>query len=182
MSKIGIRKVFFGTWTADDTYTGGKQMSTVAGFNGTPNNSDVSDYGDDRAVETDKSISSIGLSIEYNELTLEEKAAMFGHTVDSQTNEMVVSSNDAAPYIGIGAIGVSLRNGVKKYVVKFYHKAQFSEPNDENATKAESTTFGHETAEGTAIPQENGKIKTVAEFDTEAEAVTKMKALLGITP
>ena len=51
MAKIGVRKMFYAKWTADDTYTDGARFSKISTFNYTPTNSSVMDYGDDVVAE-----------------------------------------------------------------------------------------------------------------------------------
>ena len=181
MSKTGIKKVYYGTWTADGKYTEGKRLSTVAAFNGNPNSNDASDYGDNRMVETDKSVTGGTISLEVNELTLEEKSFFLGHKLDASNKELVYNADDVAPYVGIGAIGTSKRDGKAVYVGKFYAKCQFGEPNDENSTKQESTSFAHDSIEGSILMPESGNWKYEQTFDTETEAETWLKKKVGIT-
>lgn len=180
MSKTGIKKVYYGTWTADGEYTGGKRLSTVTAFNGNPNSNDASDYGDNRLVETDKSVTGGTISLEVNELTLEEKSFFLGHKLDASSKELVYNADDVAPYVGIGAIGTSKRYGKAFYVGKFYAKCQFGEPNDENATKQESTSFAHDSIEGSILMPESGNWKYEQAFATETEAETWLRKKVGI--
>ena len=67
------------------------------------------DYGDNGAQETDKSVTGGSVSLEQNELTLEEKSFLLGHKLGAEKKELVYDANDVAPYVGIGAIGTSKR-------------------------------------------------------------------------
>lgn len=180
MAKTGIKKVYVGKWSEEGTYTDGKKLGTTAGFNGNPNANNAVDYGDNGAQETDKSVTGGSVSLEQNELSLEEKSFLLGHKMDEQKKELTYDANDVAPYVGIGAIGTSKRSGSNLFVGKFYKKVQFGEPNDENSTKQESTTFGHDTIEGTILIPEDGVWKEESEFATEAEAETWLKKKVGI--
>lgn len=176
MAKKGIRYAVFGILNeSTKTYTGGKYLSPVAAFNGTPNNSNVKDYGDDRCVEVANETVGGTLSIEFNNDDLEIGAMLLGHTLTD--GEMVYSTDDVAPYVGVGAIG---RSG-SKWRAKFYKKVIFSEPNDENSTKQESTTFNHFTTEGEIVPLDDGTWKQEKEFDTLEEAKAYLNGLVGIT-
>lgn len=175
MAKKGIQYAVFGLLKSDGTYENGAYLSPVAAFNGTPNNSNVKDYGDDRCVEVANETTGASLSVELNNDDLEIGAMLLGHTLTS--GEMVYNVNDVAPYVGAGAIGKS----GSKYRAKFYKKVQFAEPNDENATKQESTTFGHYTLEGDAVPMEDGSWKREKEFTTLAEAKTWLNGIVGIS-
>ena len=178
MSKKGIEYAVFGILNEQDmTYSGGKYLSPVAGYNGTPNNSDVKDYGDNRVVETDKTTTGGTLSVEFNNDAEEIYSMLLGHTVDQESHEIIHDANDIAPYVGTGAIG---REGAG-FVGKFYTKVQFAEPNDENTTKQENTTFNHITLEGDILVPENGVWKKQKRFETLAAAKTWLNGLVGIT-
>ena len=183
MAKKGIRYAVFGNYTETKnqstgevtvSYTGGKYLAPVAAFNGTPNNSNQKDYGDDRCVEVANETTGASLSVELTNDDLEIFAMLLGHTLTD--GELVYSTDDEAPYVGCGAIGKS----GSKWRVKFYKKVLFAEPNDENATKQENTSFGHITLEGDAVPLDDGTWKQEKEFDTLAEAKTYLNGLVGI--
>ena len=176
MAKKGIRYAVFGIRDeATGTYSGGKNLSPVAAFNGTPNNSNVKDYGDDHCVEVANETVGGTLSVELNNDDLEIGEMLLGHTLTD--GEMVYSSDDVAPYVGVGAIGKS----GSKWRAKFYKKVLFAEPNDENATRQESTTFNHYTLEGDIVPLDDGTWKVEKEFDNLADAKTYLNGLVGIT-
>lgn len=183
MAKVGISHVMYAeieneTDTAI-TYKAGKQLSPIVNFGGTPNASDVDDYGDNGVVESDKSVNSVSLSLEFNEMTMAEKGPLLGHKTN-EAGEMVSNRDDVAPFVGIGAIGLSIRGGKNVYVCKWYPKAKFAEPNDDNTTKGETTTFNHNTIEGKAYAPKSGDYKIEDEFDTEEEAITWLKAKANI--
>lgn len=176
MSKKGIEYAVFGILNEQTmTYSGGRYLSPVAGYNGTPNNSDVKDYGDNRVVETDKSTTGGTLSVELNNDCADIYTMLLGHTQDSGL--IIHNADDVAPYVGTGAIG---REG-SSYVAKFYTKVQFSEPNDENTTKQENTTFNHVTLEGDILVPENGIWKKQKRFDSLSAAKTWLNGLVNIS-
>lgn len=177
MAKTGIEYAVFGLLQEDGTYKNGKYLSPVTNFNGTPTKASVTDYGDNRALETDNSVTGGTLSIEMNQDEDDIYVFLLGHTKDETSGEIIYNVNDTAPYVGCGAIG---KSGAK-YVAKFYKKVQFSEPNDENTTKQENTTFGHTTVEGTILIPEDGAWKLREEFATLAAAKDWMNKKVGIT-
>lgn len=179
MAKIGVRKMFYAKYTSDGVYTTGAQFGKISSFNFTPTLSSVKDYGDDVVAEVSNEMSGGTLSIEANQLTLEEKAYLLGHTYSS-ADGLTVKADDAAPYVGVGAIAVELVSGTKAYVGKVYHKLMFKEPNDENATKQENVSFSHTTIEADVVPQTDYTISQAQTFDTEAAAVTWIKGILDI--
>lgn len=177
MAKKGIEYAVFGLLDeAKGTYSGGKYLSPVVNFNGTPTRANVIDHGDNRALETDNSVTGGTLSIELNNDEDEMYVFLLGHT-KAEDGEISYNVNDEPPYVGCGAVGKS--GG--KYVAKFYKKVQFGEPNDDNATKQENTTFNHVTLEGTILIPEDGEWKIRKEFDTLAAAKAWLNEKVGIT-
>lgn len=170
MAKIGLEYVAVGklssaaTTAANAAYTDSKYMGTSAGLNGNVTNNDVKDYGDDKTVETDTSFQGGTLSWEKNDLTDEDYAYLLGHTYDSTSKEVLSNADDIPPFVGVGVVGKSKRNGEYIYIAKLYIKVQFHEPNDENSTKQESTTFAHETIEGNIFQLQNGDWKSQKTF------------------
>lgn len=181
MAKIGVRKMFYAKWTADDTYTDGAQFGKISTFNFTPATSSVKDYGDDVVAEVANETSGGTMSIEANQLTLQERAFLLGHTYSAEDG-LVVKADDQAPYVGIGAIAVEKASGVYQYVAKWFKKLMFKEPNDENSTKQENVSFSHTTIEADVVPQDtNYKISHTKLFTTEAAAVAWLQEQAGIS-
>ena len=82
----------------------------------------------------------------------------------------------------MGAVGISRAEDNKdKYTAKFYKKCQMKEPNDENATQAETLTFTHTTLEGNMFVPEDGNWKEQKTFATLKEAKTWLNEKVGIT-
>ena len=188
MAKVGLEYVVMGKLNeavsksgATAAYTDPMYMGPNSAFNGAPTSNDVKDYGDNRTVETDTSVTGGTVTIDHNELTLEEYAYILGHTMDETGQNVISNTNDVAPFLGIGAVGKSKRNNANKYTAKFYYKTQFREPSDENATKQESTTFTHTNLEGSMYELENGDWKDQKEFDTLDDAKTWLNTKIGLT-
>ena len=183
MAKKGIRYAVFGIYTETTsnntttiTYTNGKRLSPVAAFNGAPNVANAKDYGDDGTVESVNEALGATLSVELTDDDIEIFTMLLGHTLDSNSGELIYSNSDEPPYVGCGAIGVS----GSKWRAKFYTKVRFAEPSDDNSTKQESITFNHITLEGDAVMDANGVWKREKEFNTEADAKAWLNGILGI--
>lgn len=187
MAKVGFEYIMAGLLdtsvsvsAATATYTDAREIGPGANVNGSPTSSDVKDYGDDRTVETDVSVTGGTLFLELNEPTMENEAWILGHSIDAD-GAMIRNTNDISPYVGIGFVGKSRRDGVTIYRTKIYLKAQFKEPSDENATKQESVTFNHTTMEGNLFQLENGDWKKDAEYETLAEAKAAIDTFFGVS-
>ena len=176
MSKKGIEYAVFGLLNeTTGTYSNGKYMSPVAAFNGNPTKSNVKDYGDNRCVETDNSVTGGTLSVEFNHDQEDIYLMLLGH---SKSDGVInYNANDIAPFVGAGAVGQS----EGEWVAKFFKKVQFSEPNDENSTKQENTTFNHVTVEGEIFALENGDWKETKRFTTKQEAKDWLNSKVGLT-
>lgn len=177
MAKKGIEYVVFGLLQEDGTYKDGKYLSPATTFNGTATKANVKDYGDNRVVETDNSVTGGTLSVELNNDEDELYTYLLGHKKAEEGGEIIFDVNDIAPFVGVGAIGQS----GTKYVTKFYNKVQFSEPNDDNQTKQENTTFNHITLEGEILVPEDGKWRRRNTFDALEEAKAYLNKIVGIT-
>lgn len=187
MAKIGLQYVVAGKLGAsqasgaDAKYTEGMYLGPSTTFSVSPNVADASDYGDDHMTESDKSVTGGTVSVEINEFQQDVEAFMLGHKYDEAKKIMTASANDVAPYLGIGAVGVSKVNGVRKYRGKWYYKTVFGDPADENTTKGESISFSHTSLEGTLLTLDNGDWKEEEIFDTLDAAKTWLNGKAGIT-
>jgi len=188
MAKIGMEYVCSAELTESNaggqytrTYANGRYWGPSSSFTGSPTNSDVKDFGDDRACETDVSFSNGSLSVELNENTLALEAWLLGHTYDASTKKMVCNSADVPPFLGTAAIGKSRRNNVTIYRVIVYYKTQFASPEDGLQTKQENTTFNHTTLSGSFFECQDHAWKEMQEFDTLDAAKTYINTLFGIS-
>lgn len=177
MAKKGLEYVVFGKLQKGGTYKEGKRLSPAAAFNGTPTKSNAKDYGDNVMLEVDNSVTSVTLSVELNNDDDEIYTYLLGHSQAEPGGEITVKSSDIAPFVGVGAIGMSGSD----WVAKFYTKVQFSEPNDENQTKQESTTFAHITLEGTGVPDDSNILRMRKSFSTLEAAKDWLNKKVGIT-
>lgn len=190
MAKIGFEYIVAAA--LDETVSKGldtakykekKEIGPGASVNGSPTSSDVKDYGDDRVVETDASVTGGTLNLELNEPTEENEAWLLGHTYKkeegNEKGSIIRNTNDIAPYVGIGFVGKSRRGGKTVFKAKVYLKAQFKEPSDEYTTKQENVTFSHTTLEGNLYQLENGDWKTEKEFNDLAGAKGFVDSILG---
>lgn len=182
MAKAGFLYVVAGKLNEDENeYTEGRYMGPTSTFNINTTSNDVKDYGDNSVVETDTSVTGGTSSLEINEMTNESYAYILGHTYDEDNDAVVCKKEDVAPFVGMGAVGISKRNNVHKYTAKFYRKMQYKEPNDENATQQETVSFTHTTLEGNMFVPSDGQWKEQETFDTLKEAKEWLNKKVGIT-
>lgn len=187
MAKIGFEYVVAGELDESVSkdaetakYKNAREIGPAAKANGSPTTSDVKDYGDDHAVETDVSVTGGAVSLELNEPTLENEAWILGHKY-AENGGMIRNANDIPPFVGIGFVGKSRRDNKTVFKTKIYLKAQFKEPNDENQTKQENITFSHTTMEGNLYQLENGDWKKEQEYTTLDAAKAALDTFFGLT-
>lgn len=185
MAKKGIEYVVFGKLDEKTgTYSDGKYFSETAAFNGAPTKSSAKDFGDNRQVEVDNSVTGGTLTWEANKDKDEMYNFLLGHAEakagmpEGASSGVVHNARSEAPFVGVGAVGLSDAG----YKTKFYKKVQFSEPSDDNQTKQENTTFGHVTLEGSIFIPEDGIWKEEYTFATIEEAKTYLDTKVGIKP
>lgn len=137
-------------------------------------------YADDGVAESDKSFRDGTLTLGVDDLNDTIETDFLGHTKDEETGEIVANGNDNNPYLGIGFISISKKNGDQKFVAKYLTKTQFGEPNDSNSTKGENTSFSTPTMTGTIMLDENGDWRKQNSFATLQAAKDYLNALVGI--
>ena len=189
MAKKGIQYAVFAKLTETEgtggavtySYSNGAYLSPVASYTGTPNNSSVKDYGDDRCVEVANETVGGTLSVELTNDDVDIFTLLLGHTIGASgatgADELTFNTNDAIPYVGTGAIGKS----GSQYRAIWYPKVIFSEPTDENTTRQESPTFAHITLEGEIVPLADGQWKVEKRFDSLASAKAWLNSKASIS-
>lgn len=181
MARKGLDYVAFAKYSylnGTTTYSQGVKLSTAASFNANINSNVVNDYGDNRSVETVSEVTGGDVSAELNNDEAVLYAFLMGATVtENQGKTTIVSNaNDVPPLVGAAAIG---KTG-NVYRLKVYKKCQFSEPNDENTTKQESTVFTHTTVSGRIFIPEDGEWRIMEDYSTLADAIAAIEALFHI--
>jgi phi13 family phage major tail protein len=182
MKKIGVRypvAAFYDDSTGSPTYSSGFVISKAMkiGLKWTKNSTEC--YGDDALDDTDQSITGGTETLAVTELTHENQSKMLGHAINGN-GELVVNSDDIAPYLGRGFYGKVKRNGAYKWRAVWLTKVQYGEPDDESETQGEKVTFQTPTIEGKIMKDINGDFKREKIFDTEADAKSWLNGKAGI--
>ena len=186
MASIGLTNIWFGKLTeaADGTasYSDGQKMGKAVSASVSITNNSAMLYGDDALAESDTSFANgtITLGLTDDDDTI--FAPLLGHAIDN--GEVTKTSEDTAPYVGVGRILTKMVNGVRKYKVNFLYKVKFSEPSNDEQTKGESVEFSTPSIEGivSTLSDNKGTWGTSKTFDDIDDAITYLKGLLNITP
>lgn len=179
MAKIGLQYPAFATLEeAPVTGVIGKAISANIAITV----SDVKLYGDDGIAESDRGFQSGTVDLNTTELSLEHNGILLGHTINTETGELIANGNDVPPYVKFGFIGRKRVNNQDTYRAIILQKVQFGEPSDEHATKGETVEFGTQTIQGVVMLDEEGNWKRENTFETLEEAKTYVETAVGITP
>lgn len=179
MAKTGIEYVCVAELDeGNGAYTNGFHVGPSAKFTASPSTNTVKDFGDNRAVVTDTSVTTGTVSLEINEFENMACARMLGHQYDQEKDVVTCNANDQAPYMGVGCIGRS--TGAKRYKAVVYRKVKFKDPSDEYDTQQEQVTFSHTALEGDFYTLEDGEYSVKAGFDTRDEAKAYIDKMFGI--
>ena len=185
MANIGLTNIWFSNLTEaqDGTaiYDGAKNLGKAVSCSVSITNNEAKLYGDDSLAESDTSFASGTITLGVTDDDDSIFAPLLGHTIDQETNEVIKTSNDAAPYVGVGRIVTKMVNGAYKYKVEFLYKVKFSEPSKDESTKGESIEFSTPSIEGlvSSLDDVNGTWSKSKTFNTKSDALTYLKNLMA---
>lgn len=139
-------------------------------------------YADDGVAESDKSFREGTITLGVDDLNDTIQKELLGHTIDPETGEITASGNDNNPYVGVGFICISKKDGQQRFRAIWVPKVQFAEPSETNQTKGESTSFSTPTMTGTIMLDNDMNWKKENSFETIAEARSYLDEKVEITP
>ena len=178
MAKIGLRNFLFGVLTeqSDGSASYGEAIKPAKAISCSVSitNNEAKLYADDGLAESDTSFQSgtVSLGVDNEDNTV--MATLLGHTLSG--GELVRTSNDTAPYVGLGRIVTKMVNGVYKYKVEFLYKVKFAEPSQDDTTKGENLEFGTSTIEGQVACLADGRWSCSKTFNTMDDAQTYLES------
>ena len=183
MANIGLTNIWFSKLTegADGTpsYEGATNLGKAVSCSVSITNNEAKLYGDDTLAESDTSFASGTITLGVTDDDDTVFSPLLGHSISDGL--VVKTSNDAAPYVGIGRIVTKMVNGAYKYKVEFLYKVKFSEPSRDENTKGESIEFTTPSIEGliSSLDDVNGTWSLSKTFNTKSDALTYLKNLLA---
>lgn len=185
MANVGLSNIWFSELTEGSdgtaTYAGARQLAKAVSCSVDITNNDAKLYADDVLAESDTSFASGNISLTVDDDPDEVFAPLLGHDYDETTNVVTKTSNDTAPYVGIGRILTKMVGGHYKYKVSFLYKVKFAEPSADENTKNENIEFATPTIEGiiSSLADINGTWGISKTFDSKADALTYLKGLMA---
>ena len=184
MASIGLTNIWFGFLTeAQDgtpSYSNGQKLGKAVSANVSITNNNATLYGDDALAESDTSFASGTCTLGVTDDDDTVFAPLLGHTITD--GEVVKTSSDTAPYVGVGRILTKMVNGAYKYKVNFLYKVKFSEPSNEENTKGETVEFSTPSIEGmvSTLSDNKGTWGISKTFDNKSDAIAYLQGLLNI--
>ena len=177
------------------TFSEGKRIGKGITINKSNEYSETKLYADNELAESDESFSKGTLTINTDDYgfkkedVLPVQAYLFGHEYkpanESEPEQLIKSSSDKRPFLGIAYIKTRKKNGELSYEVTLIYKVKFNPSAEDSKTKGESVEFSTPTITGSvytcAADGKQDAYEKVLEFDTYEEAVTFIKELFSIT-
>ena len=192
MATIGLKFPVFGKYTEDEenrttSYADGKIMGRAIRLSYTLNIAEAPLYADDGIAESVREFTGGTLSVNPDDLDGDVGSDLYGQTVKTVTvdteevEEYVSNESDTSTYVGVGAYATKVRGGKKLFRALFFHKVQFSPPNDTFETKGSSVNWQTPTIEGTIMRDVKGDWKSEITVESEelARAWLKQKVAMN---
>ena len=172
MATVGLKNLYYAALSSDTssgaTYGTPVKIAGAVSVDINPSVNFATLYGDDAPFAADSSMSEITVTIESCDLTLEDQAALLGHTVNSTTKQMEAKASDTAPYVAL-LFEAKKHNGNTRYVKLL--KGKFAPTQETMQTKGESVTYTTPRLEGRFVAREyDGAWKRVADSDNTESA------------
>jgi len=183
MAFIGVSKPYYAIYDEDaQTYGTLTCLAMACNANVTVDGGgNVSKlYADNMLAEEANGVTFTGasVSIEVDNLTAAVEADLTGATLGGG-DELISSTTDEAPYVGLGFIVKGQKAGVKYYQAYGFYRATFSIPDVAATTQGETTDLQTRTVEATITQQADYKWRFYKKFTTEDEAFAYIKSQFG---
>lgn len=201
MAYIGLRMAVFAPISSHTegsaiTYGTGKVIGMMIGANVAVTRNNQKLYADDVVAEEDNSISSASITVNVDDLTLENEKFVLGLSETTSgtgtTTTTYHDTDDASPLGGFGYIRVRSKTnqstGVtsKTYIASWWHKVRARMEAEEATTKGENMAWATPSiifnAQGAYIDSSDKlKFRQRQEFASYSAAEAYLKGLANIT-
>lgn len=193
MARVGLSKSYYAEYNVSSqdgtiSYSNGGTLGKAVECEISLDSTDPTIfYADNGPAESAAAFSGGTLTITNDSLPISVAAAILGlstTTVSTPAGTALVFPADInPPYVGYGTVAKMIVNNTPVWRAIFLHKIQFQMPVDTFATQEDSIEFsGHElTAKILRDDAATPAWRTIADFASEANANTWLKAQLSIT-
>lgn len=184
MAKIGLNNFRYAVASVDDstgaiTYGTPKKPAKAISFDFQPNIAEASLYADDSRAEYDSRVTGGSVTMGIDREDVDTMCDLLGHSKND--SEEIDSTNDVAPYVGVGRVTRLMENGVQKFRGTVLALVKFAEPQETDATMGENMEFNTSELTGQMIVPQSGKWRFRKTFDTQAAAISYIEEKLSGT-
>lgn len=188
MAFKGLRRQGYCTMTVTTDESGkevealgrGKVLPRVMKLTGSATSDTATIYGDDTVAEEEVTQGSGSLTVDLCNLTLEDQAALGGHTY-SEEKGLVCNDGDTPPYCRCSSIVPGVLNNKPYFRVTTYMRVKFAPVNDDYETKGKSTVYKNPSLAGSFFKNMDGDWRNIKEFTEFDAALAYFKQMLNIT-
>lgn len=156
---LGLEDIYYAKMTADSiggstTYGTPKKLGHAIKVDVNPNTETSTLYGDNTAVATKTKLKDVDITIETDEIPLEDQAIILGHTYDSVTGAVTVKGDDKAPYVAI-----MFKANTSKDTCEYrkYYKGKFAPTQETIETEGENINWQTPSMTGKFIARDSDK-------------------------
>jgi len=131
------------------TYGAVNRIPGLISANVNPNSANATLFAENGPYETASTIGEIGLEVNVADISLEQQAELFGHTMENGV--LIRKSSDVPPWLAVGYKSLK-SNGRYRYT--WLLKGKFALPEQANETKGDSINFQTPTASASFVKRE----------------------------
>lgn len=162
------------------TYEAGKIIGKMVSLNATIKNAEGELYADDKLAEYLSEFDSGDLSMETDNIGLEDQADLYGATYTEETKTLAMKPNDTPPYGQFAGYRVLMINGAKTFRAFRYVKVRCQIPDVTDNTRGNSISFGTQPIKGKIMAPNFGAWYEEIDCESDAAALTQVKTWLGV--
>lgn len=180
MALVGLKNLYYAIMTINagtgaETYATPVKIGNAVSVDINPSIDKVSLYGDDMAVATDISLKEVSVTIETTDISLEDQAALLGHTYDPTNKTLTAKLTDSAPYVALLFESEKHDGGIR--CVKLL-KGKFAPSQETINTKGESLSYQVPKLQGTFVSNADGKWKIIKDVDKGTSTASWYSAVI----
>jgi len=153
--RVGLRDLHYALLLTDSeeetTYDAPKKIIGAVTAKITPTTDTQKHYSDDALSEIATALGDIGVEFSADDLPLSVQADLLGHTLGTD-GVLIENKDDVAPYVALGFRSIK-SNSKFRYI--WLYKGKFEVPEDDYASKKETTEFKIPVIKGTFMPRES---------------------------
>ena len=182
MANYGLSRPWIAKYDpATGKYSEGFKCGEAVNTSVTPAYNEASLRGDNKEVRNVKKFKNAAVTLGVTHMPLKAKSVMFGHEVDTETEQETSKTTDKSNYAGYGFISEETMDTRDVFVACVLLKVMFTEGADTYTTEGDSITFAVPSISGTAVGIDTDEWRIKKVFETEEEADQWIQEKLEVT-